>query len=284
MKKRFVLIMLLLLLCTGVEFIKISLKDCLALPNEFYVNYDEIQTANSEQQFGKFVKLSINDKQTSIDNNGSDENFVVVKLFGFIPVKKIKAKILPEEEVFVGGEVVGLAVSCDGTVVVSNCTIDESKGEMVKNNYFKNGDIISKIGQTDISSLDDIQSALKKQSDSQVKVEIVRNNHKLEQVVPLLKDKEGEYRLGIWGKDGMSGVGTLTFVKQNGLFGALGHAITHGSSENVIPVKDGKVYECNMVGIKKGKEMTPANCDVFLFQRMQGEKFIRTQNREYMGN
>lgn len=282
MKKRFLLIMLLLVLCTVVEFIKISLNECLALPNEFYVDYDEVQSANSEQQFGKFVKLSINDKQTSIDNNGGEENFVVVKLFGFIPVKKIKAKILPEEEVFVGGEVIGLAVNCDGTVVVSNCTIDENKGEVVKNNFFKNGDIISRIGEKDISSLDDVQSALKNQCDSQVKVEVVRNNRKLEQIVPLLKDKDGTYRLGIWGKDDLSGVGTITFVKQNGQFGALGHAITHGSCENVIPVKDGRVYECNMVGIKKGQRNDPGELRcVFVPKNAKGEIYKNTKQGIY---
>ncbi len=282
MKKRFLLILLLLVLCTVVEFIKISLDECLALPNEFYVDYDEVQSANSEQQFGKFVKLSINDKQTSIDNNGGEENFVVVKLFGFIPVKKIKAKILPEEEVFVGGEVIGLTVNCDGTVVVSNCTIDENKGEVVKNNFFKNGDIISRIGEKDISSLDDVQSALKNQCDSQVKVEVVRNNRKLEQIVPLLKDKDGTYRLGIWGKDDLSGVGTITFVKQNGQFGALGHAITHGSCENVIPVKDGRVYECNMVGIKKGQRNDPGELRcVFVPKNAKGEIYKNTKQGIY---
>ena len=36
---------------------------------------------------------------------------------------------------------------------------------------------------------------------------------------------EGEYKLGIWVRDNVQGLGTLTFMTQDGHFGALGHGI-----------------------------------------------------------
>lgn len=281
MKKRYLSIALLVFFCLGIECVKIALKDCLALPNEFFVSYDEVQLANEDKRFGEFVKLSIHDKKTSLDKV-DDEQYVIVKLFGFIPIKKIRAKILPEEEVFVGGEIIGLSVNCDGTIVVSNCIIDENSGEVIKNNNFKNGDVISKIGDKKITSIEDIQSALQNESDS-VSIEILRNNKKMNFDVPIIKDTSGHYKLGIWGKDVMSGVGTLTFVKQDGTFGALGHAITNGSSENILPIKDGKIYSCNLVGIKKGQQNMPGELRCVFIQKNEKGDILKNTKQGLCG-
>lgn len=270
MKKRFWWIFILIFICGGMEILKISLYDCLSLPNEFYVNYDEIQKTNNQGRFGKFVKLGLTAQSTS-GGREKNEGYVIVRLFGFIPIKKIKAKILPQENVYVGGELVGITVECDGMVVVSNCTIDENSGEIIKNSFLKNGDVISKINDKDIKELSDIQSALL-ESEGQVNLEIVRDSKKIQQTIPLLKDKKGEYKLGIWGKDEISGVGTLTFVKSDNSFGALGHAITSGANDNTIPIKEGKLYSCNLVGIKKGERNLPGELRcLFLPRNAKGE-------------
>ena len=66
----------------------------------------------------------------------------------------------------------------------------------------------------------------------------------------------GKYKLGLWVKDDVSGIGTLTYVnKETQKFGALGHAITE--SENSIPVGEGNVYLCKLVGIDKGETNDP---------------------------
>lgn len=270
MKKRYIFIFILIIFCFGIECLKISTYDCLRLPNEFYVNYSEIEHANSNNQFGRHIKLSLEEKQASVGQNEQNEQYVIVKLFGFIPIKKIKAKILPEEEVFIGGKIIGLSIDCDGAVVVSNGRIDEASGEIIKNSYFKNGDIISKINNNRIENIQDVESALEHAEDN-AEIEILRNNEKISQTIPLIKDKNGNYRLGIWGKDGISGVGTLTFVKQNGTFGALGHAITSGS-ENLIPIKQGEIYNCNLVDIKKGSCNIPGELRcVFIAKNSKGD-------------
>lgn len=279
MKKRYLLIFVLMFFCFGIECLKVSLTSYFNLPEEFYVNFNEIEDANTNNIFGKNIKLALQEKQ--VNAGEQTEQYVIVKLFGFIPIKKIKAKILPEEEVFVGGEIIGLSATCDGTIVVSNNTIDEGSGEIFKNTYFKNGDIIYKINDLSIESVTDIQTALKK-SDSEAKIEILRDNKKVEQIVPLIKDKNGAYKLGIWGKNGISGVGTLTFVKQNGDFGALGHAITSGTDENIIPIKQGKVYSCNLVGIKKGEHNSPGELRcVFVPKNEKGDISKNTKQGIY---
>lgn len=277
MKKSRILIFILIAVFLGIEVAKISLADCLALPNEFYVSYDEINDANAQNQFGRFVKLNMDEKSTAIGEEG--DGVVIVKLFGFIPIKKIKAKILPSEEVFIGGELIGLDVTCDGMVVVSNSMLNQEGGDLIKNSNFKNGDVVYQINDQKIDKISDISSILQN-TDGNAKIGILRNNELIEKSIQLLKDEEGRYKLGVWGKEGLSGVGTLTFVKQDLTFGALGHAVTSG--ENVIPIKDGNVYSCNLIGIKKGERNNPGELRcVFVPKNEKGEIYKNTKQGIY---
>ena len=59
-------------------------------------------------------------------------------------------------------------------------------------------------------------------------------------------------------KDNITGVGTLTFVNKNtNEYGALGHAIVDDVGGNIVPVSNGNVYSCNLIGINKGQKNNP---------------------------
>ena len=73
-------------------------------------------------------------------------------------------------------------------------------------------------------------------------------------------------------KDDVSGIGTLTYVnKETHKFGALGHAITE--SDNAIPVSEGSIYACKLVGIEKGEHNDPGElrCMFSLADKVKGE-------------
>ena len=54
-------------------------------------------------------------------------------------------------------------------------------------------------------------------------------------------------------RDDAQGIGTLTFVTKDGKFGALGHSICDYETGIEIPVQDGGIYLCNLVGINKAE-------------------------------
>ena len=70
-------------------------------------------------------------------------------------------------------------------------------------------------------------------------------------------DKEGDYKLGIWVRDDMAGVGTMTYIREDLSFGALGHPISDADTGSMLETKDGKIYETNIVGIVKGEDGVP---------------------------
>lgn len=270
-KKRIILLSFLFVIFSILS--NISVEKLINLPNEFYVNYQEIENANKEDLFGKIVNLSLEEKDINTGEEKKIENVIIFKLFGIIPIKKVKVNLLPEDEVYIGGMPIGLSLQTDGALVVSDTTIDASSEIKVnKNKYFKNGDVIKEINGVKINNLDDISSILQENNNEKVKILYQRNNQEKTVDVELLKDTEGKYKMGIWVRDDISGIGTLTFIQKDNKFAALGHAVTTGQNENIIPLTSGEIYNASLVNIQKGEKNSPGELRcVFVQKNKQGE-------------
>lgn len=241
------------------------------LDNNFYTDYQEIERANKEGNFGKFISLSLQTDELETSNNFKQDGTVIFKLFGFIPIRKLGVKILPEEEVYVGGSPLGLSVNTDGAVVISDIIVNTGDNEIIKNASLQSGDIIKKVNDVEIRSVDDIETALNFNFVDTAEVEIIRDNKSQVVNVNLLKDKTNKYKLGVWARNELSGIGTLTFVKKNGDYGALGHPITNSNSNTIVPITSGNIYDCNLIGIHKGQKNNPGELrGVFVQKNSKG--------------
>lgn len=239
-----------------------------SLPQNFMASYSDVENVNEKGLFGSFVKANLEKNETSVDSQRDSEGVIVFKLFNLIPIRKVVVQILPEEEVYVGGVPIGISIQSTGALVVSDTVIDTQGGQVKKqkNNFFKAGDIITKIGGQEIESIDNIASILRQQGDGEVEVEYLRKNRPEKGNVKLLKD-DGQYKLGLWVRDDVSGIGTLTFVdKKSHAFGALGHPITNSEGGNVVPLSSGKIYSCSLLGINKGEKNNPGQLKCLFLQ------------------
>ncbi len=247
----------------NIDFVKLY-----QLPSSIYSSFEEVESAKNDNLFGNFVSLDFNKNDVKTGKNGDSESEVIFKLFGFIPIKKVTMKILPEEEVYAGGVPIGLTVYLDGAMVISASSVDVENMKVSQNSYLKNGDVIKKIDGQEINDINDISNVLEKVNNEKTCVEIERNGIIKSFNLPLLKDKDGKVKLGIWVKDDISGIGTLTFVRKSDYgYGALGHPVTNGKSENSLEIKDGKIYNCSLVGINKGRENDPGELKCVFVQR-----------------
>ena len=247
----------------NIDFVKLY-----QLPSSIYSSFEEVESAKNDNLFGNFVSLDFNKNDVKTGKSGENESEVIFKLFGFIPIKKITMKILPEEEVYAGGVPIGLTVYLDGAMVISASSVDVENMKVSQNSYLKNGDVIKKIDGQEINDINDISNVLEKVNKEKTCVEIERNGIVKSFNLPLLKDKDGKVKLGIWVKDDISGIGTLTFVRKSDYgYGALGHPVTNGKSENTLEIKDGKIYNCSLVGINKGRENDPGELKCVFVQR-----------------
>ena len=111
-------------------------------------------------------------------------------------------------------------------------------------------------------------------------------NQDKEREVSLIKDSNGKYKIGLWVKDNFSGVGTLTFVstKEDRQFGALGHPITNGQIENIIPISGGEVYSCSLVDIAKGEINNPGELRCVFVEKNRQGSFNKNTSVGIFGN
>lgn len=80
-------------------------------------------------------------------------------------------------------------------------------------------------------------------------------------VEPVEAAEHKGYRLGLWVKDDMAGIGTLTYFDRDGNFGALGHGIGNGQTKDLLRLSDGRLYKAQVLGIKKGVRGTPGELE-----------------------
>lgn len=245
----------------------VNIKELYSLPEDFVASYSDVDNVNEHALLGGFVKASLEENQTSVDSNKDKSGTIVFKLFNLIPIKKVNVQILPEEEVYVGGVPIGLNISTTGAMVISDTLVSTENGrvETHKNSVLKAGDIITKIDGQEVESISEIEEILAQSADDEVEVEYLRKNAIKTSKVKLLKNAEGQYKLGLWVRDDISGIGTLTFVDKNTHdYAALGHPVTDGG--NVIPINDGNIYTCSLIGINKGEKNKPGELKCLFMQ------------------
>jgi stage IV sporulation protein B len=261
--------------------LNINYSDIMALPEQAIISYEDVEFINQDKTFGNYIEAELSDIKTGKDK--SSYGTMWLKLFGYIPLKQIEVEINKGEDVYIGGIPLGFAIKTKGVLVVGSNTILSADGgvETVKSIEIKEGDIILKINDTNITDCDDIPEFLANNYGKTAVLSILRNGEILTcNIVPEQDLQSGDYKIGLWVKDDASGIGTLTFVKQSdSSFGALGHAITDFETGVEIPIQDGKIYKCNLIGINKAEKNSPGELRCIFLQGVNGKGVIEKNTK-----
>ena len=140
------------------------------------------------------------------------------------------------------------------------------------------GDLITKMGDDKISSALDFRAAVGKLTGEPVKVKVQRASETKE--LTLTPDmKSGAPELGLWLRDNVAGVGTMTYYDpQTGLYGGLGHSINDMDSGVMIPLGKGDLFRASVVGVKKSSPGAPGElCGDFTAQSPCGNILKNTR-------
>ena len=116
----------------------------------------------------------------------------------------------------------------------------ESQKEIINENKSDSGEIKSEINKR------------------MVKIKFLRGGEKMSADITPVRMDDGRYYMGIWVKDDLAGIGTITYYTKDGRFGALGHGIGDGTqSGNLLYANSGDLYSMKLTKIKKGKAGAP---------------------------
>lgn len=155
---------------------------------------------------------------------------------------------------YLGGFTAGFTVNTKGVTVIGLTEVFTEDGVISpsKNAGIKQGDIILSINGVEVCTSNDVYNLLKKYKNGYFVTQIERNG------IPMLldvfpeKDISGNYKLGVFLRDGVKGFGTVTYVKENGEFGSLGHPVTDDNGR-VLQIVGGEVYDLAIVGVNKAE-------------------------------
>lgn len=158
------------------------------------------------------------------------------------------------------GNAVGINLQSEGVMIVGvpESLSDGKSASPAREAGLSAGDIITQIGTQHVSTNEDLKSAISKLDGSPVSVKVTRGTSVLQLKVTPHKAEDGRCELGLWMRDGIAGIGTLTFYDpETGVFGALGHAVNDNETGVIIPLRAGSVTRSYVTDVIQGKAGMP---------------------------
>lgn len=157
-----------------------------------------------------------------------------------------------EESVYyLGGMPAGFSIYSFGAPVAGICDVITEDGVMSpsKDCDIIAGDIILSIDGKEVSSAQDIENEITGKKNCIIVVE--RQGEKIIKNISPVKDVNGKYKLGIFIRDCINGIGTITFIK-DGRFASLGHPVVDENGK-IMNIRGGKIFACSITGTIKGE-------------------------------
>ena len=180
-------------------------------------------------------------------------------------------------EVILGGKTIGIDIKAEGIMVIGFYKVE---GSLPKTSL-KEGDIILKIGNEEVNSINELTKAIENNMNDNNTVEITYKRDKNEKTTTLkLVKQDGMYKTGLYVKDSITGIGTLTFIDpESNIYGALGHEITESNTSKIIEVRTGTIFKNSISSIIESIDGKPGSKNAkFYYSKNYGDI---TKNTKY---
>lgn len=217
-----------------------------------------VLNVNNESVPANQIKLNFN-KPFTLKSNKIGHYIISIKLFGFINFKQIELGVIDTVELIPSGKPIGIYVETDGVMVLGTGVINSEDGLNYEPalNKLKTGDYITEVNHITISNKEQLIEVIQECNGEDLEINIRRNGSDIEYMLTPVKTANGEYKIGTWIRDNTQGIGTMTFVTQDGKFGALGHGITDIDTSLIMQIERGYVYSADIMTIIKGRQGAP---------------------------
>ncbi|MEE0366892.1 MAG: SpoIVB peptidase [Blautia sp.] len=240
------------------------------IPDQILVDHE------NSKEVTKLLKCPFVFFDDAITVSGKDSYILHSEILGVIPFKDVKVKNTTLDDVYVSGDAVGIYMQTKGVLIIDTGEIRLENGETEDpaRNIVKPGDYIVAFDQDEIRCKQDLMDDLAELSEKSVTIKVRRGEKTIPLTVDPVKDENGKYKLGIWVRDDTQGIGTLTYVDQDGRYGALGHGISDVDTGELLNIADGDLYNAQILGIRKGERGNPGE--------LSG--LIRYEDKNILGN
>ncbi|MCL1807417.1 MAG: SpoIVB peptidase [Oscillospiraceae bacterium] len=165
------------------------------------------------------------------------------------------------DTVIPGGHTLGVKLQTDGLLVVGMAPVQTDGGTIspAQDAGLMSGDMITHIQNKPVSTIPELQALTAGLRGEATQISFLRNGRMLSTtLLPAKAAGDGQYRIGVWVRDSMAGIGTITFYDpESGLFGALGHGINEAETGQLLPMGSGHVLYSEVESVRAGQPGSP---------------------------
>ena len=181
------------------------------------------------------------------------------------PVLSVSGKsntgIVQSEKLLPCGIPVGIYLETKGLLIAEIAELHTAEG-MVSSpcqEILHSGDYILEADGSRMESKEQFQKLIEKSSGKEIQLTIEHQGEKRVVAIRPVLTENGEYKAGIWIRDNMHGIGTLTWLDQDGNFAALGHCISDIDTGERMEIDNGKLYKAEIYSLVQSKAEEPGS-------------------------
>ena len=170
---------------------------------------------------------------------------------------------LENDTVLLGGMPVGIYMETDGVMVLNTEKIEGLDGNVYEPaaDRVKTGDYIMAVNHQEITGKSDLLELVEEIDGGNVVLTLRRGEDTMDIKISPVEYEPDHYRLGIWVRDNVQGLGTITFLTEQSRFGALGHGISDTDTNMLMTIDSGRVYRTSIKDITKGYSGSPGTME-----------------------
>ena len=226
---------------------------------------DEIYAVSGQEEEISFpsVPVSLEKVEDTIPvfhNISQSKDYTLsCKFLNLIPVKEVSVHVVDRDYVIPSGIPIGIYTKTKGVLIIGTGKVTASDGLLYEpaDQIVRSGDYITAVNGTAISEKEELVNFVNQCDGQPLILGILRDDAVIEVKVDPVLQEDGSYKIGIWVRDDMAGVGTMTYVKKDLEYGALGHPVSDADTGSMIELSGGNIYQTEIVGIVKGENGSP---------------------------
>lgn len=186
---------------------------------------------------------------------------IIITLFALTYV--INDSFTKEKSVFaitnknylLGGETVGIKLYAKGLICID---FEEVGGRNpAKEAGIKKGDIILSSNGKEITGTD-LFIKIISESNGKVQISYDRDGKIYETYITPYQDESGNKKVGLWVRDSVAGVGTVSFTDvEKGVMVTLGHSVNDSDTGRRFLAQRGYITNCEIIDVDKSEEGSP---------------------------
>lgn len=181
---------------------------------------------------------------------------------GIFPLKDITVSVIPQTAVIPSGKAIGLKIYSKGVLVIGESTVDGIDGVKYKpyeKAEIKKGDIILKINNEETETVEELVEAVRSSNGEEIVVTYERDGDVLQgNIIPVHSIDDNNYKIGLWVRDGVMGIGTATFYNpKTGTLVGIGHGISDTDTNQRIQMDYGTLNAVKLLSVVPSKKSSP---------------------------